>query len=294
MTARGTVELWHPSCWAQRDVPIVVETAPFVEPIERPIEIRRRLSRIRIAGGFAGSAILAIVVAQQASARSPDADSMVSIDVVGDEDTALRASSSQREIVPPRPARASLDDDHPIPFGPHGKPMVEAFPTLAHWIHPITDAGELFPWNPARHFGALRHGVERPECGEGHCGVDLDGVRGRPLVAVAAGQIVHVERREKGADGRSGRYVRIEHEDGTFTSYMHMDEVEAELQLGDHVEQGQYIGTLGSTAVEMPHLHFALEIPHDGGTMFIDPAPYLVRAKIADVPERRHPVKPAF
>ena len=83
----------------------------------------------------------------------------------------------------------------------------------------------------------------------GHCGVDLDGPEGRPVVAVADGVVVRVERHELGLDGKSGRYVRIEHDDGTLTAYMHLDEIADGLELGDHVDGGQYIGTLGATAV---------------------------------------------
>ena len=145
------------------------------------------------------------------------------------------------------------------------------------------------PEQPSRHFGAERKGVERTECGAGHCGVDLDGPRGRPVVAVADGTVVRVERHELGLDGKSGRYVRIEHDDGTLTAYMHLDEVADGLEVGDHVDGGQYIGILGATAcyVAAAHLHFSLEIPNHPGlhgdntdTHYVDPAPFLVRAKI--------------
>jgi murein DD-endopeptidase MepM/ murein hydrolase activator NlpD len=185
----------------------------------------------------------------------------------------------------------------------------ETFPSLRAWVHPVTGSAELMPDQGSRHFGARRDGIERPECGEGHCGVDLDGPRGRPIVAVAAGAVVRIELSELGLDGRSGRYVRLEHDDGTYTAYMHMDDV-AELRVGDRVAAGQYIGTLGATAVfsSAPHLHFSLEVPDHAGlhgdvtdTHYVDPAPFLVRSTIAEPPrsiavrpERRHPVKLAF
>ncbi|HEX7837563.1 MAG TPA: M23 family metallopeptidase, partial [Kofleriaceae bacterium] len=188
----------------------------------------------------------------------------------------------------------------------------EMFPSLRAWTHPVTGAAELMPEQASRHFGAHREGIDRPECGEGHCGVDLDGPRGRPIVAVAAGTVVRVERSELGLDGRSGRYVRIEHGDGTLTAYMHMDDV-AEVRVGQRVEAGQYLGTLGATAVfsSPPHLHFSLEIPahpdehgehgDTTDTHYVDPAPFLVRSTTAAPPsrfaehrERSHPLKPAF
>jgi murein DD-endopeptidase MepM/ murein hydrolase activator NlpD len=144
----------------------------------------------------------------------------------------------------------------------------------------------------------------RTECGAGHCGIDLDGPRGRPLVAVADGIVVRVELHELGLDGRSGRYVRIEHDDGTLTSYMHLDDV-APLQPGDRILAGQYLGTLGASGVydAVAHLHFSLEVPNHPGhgphgdttdTHYVDPAPYLVRATIVDVADRRRGRRPAL
>src|SRR4051812_39948454 len=103
------------------------------------------------------------------------------------------------------------------------------------------------------------------------------------------GVVVRVERSEMGRDGRSGRYVRIEHDDGTLTSYMHLDTIVEGLDVGDRVDGGQQIGTLGATAVHRaePHVHFGLEVPNEAGTHgdnvnthYVDPAPFLVRAKV--------------
>jgi murein DD-endopeptidase MepM/ murein hydrolase activator NlpD len=188
------------------------------------------------------------------------------------------------------------------------------------WIHPVTGSEEVYPAQASRQFGAGRAGIlpfggetqadapvagvrGRPECGSGHCGVDLDGPRGRPVVAVADGVVVRVERHEMGLDGRSGRYVRIQHDDGTLTAYMHLDEVADGLEVGDHVDGGQYIGLLGATACfhAAAHLHFSLEVPNRYGetgdttdTHYVDPAPFLVRAKVVSIPERKHAIKPAM
>ncbi len=168
----------------------------------------------------------------------------------------------------------------------------------------MSDSRELVPEQQSRWFGAERSGVERPECGAGHCGIDLDGPRGQPVVSVADGTVVRVEHHELGLDGRSGRYVRIEHDDGTITAYMHLDDIAPGLEVRDHVEAGQYIGTLGATAVyeAAPHLHFSLEVPlhpgeHHGDhayTHYVDPAAFLARSAIVPAPDRRHGRKPAL
>ena len=177
------------------------------------------------------------------------------------------------------------------------------FSSLDGWIHPVTGADELLPTQGSRRFGATRVGVERAECGAGHCGVDLVGPRGRPLVAVAGGTLVRIEHSELGRDGRSGRYVRIEHDDGTLTAYMHMDVIAPGLEVGDRVDAGQYLGTLGATAVfsAAPHVHFSLEVPNRAGTHgdntdthYVDPVPFLARATIVPIPDRKHAIKPAF
>jgi murein DD-endopeptidase MepM/ murein hydrolase activator NlpD len=175
-----------------------------------------------------------------------------------------------------------------------GIPFDERYPTLSDWIHPVTDSKELVPNSPGRIFGAERNGVFRWECGAGHCGNDLDGPRGQPLVAVAAGKVIRVEYSELGRDGRSGRYVRMEHPDGTLTAYMHMDDIAEDVHVGSWVEAGQYIGTLGATAVfqSAPHCHFTLEVLNHSkptgrdttDTHYIDPAPFLARARVISEP----------
>lgn len=186
----------------------------------------------------------------------------------------------------------AADHDHktrwPMPVW-DGIPLDEVYPSLRGWIHPVTDAKEIVPDSGSRRFGSRRDGILRDECGAGHCGVDLDGPRGQPMVAVAAGKVVRVEHSELGRDGRSGRYVRIEHNDGTLTAYMHLDEIAEGISVGDRVDAGQYIGTLGATAIfsSRPHCHFSLELPLDAGThgdntktRYIDPSPFLARSRV--------------
>lgn len=157
------------------------------------------------------------------------------------------------------------------------EPLHEMLPTLADWVFPVQASDEPFPLKSTRQFGASREGVQRTECGAGHCGVDLDGPRGTTIVAVAWGVVTRIERR---SDRRSGKYVRIEHPDYVYTSYMHLDEIAEGLELGAEVQAGDPLGTLGRTGIQhsAPHLHFSLEIPGGGRFTHIDPTPYLERA----------------
>jgi murein DD-endopeptidase MepM/ murein hydrolase activator NlpD len=247
----------------------------------------------------------------------PPVAALANVDLLGPaEPVRLRTSDTTNEQIPQQQitVETELETRYSVPVR-GGRRLDEMFPSLRAWTHPVTGSSELMPAQSSRHFGAHRDGIERAECGEGHCGIDLDGPRGRPIVAVAAGTVVRIELSELGLDGRSGRYVRIEHDDGTLTSYMHMDDV-ADLRVGERVATGQYVGTLGATAIfqSTPHLHFSLEIPLHADqhgdttdTRYVDPAPFLVRSVIAAPSSvvspgaappyergHRHPIHPAL
>jgi murein DD-endopeptidase MepM/ murein hydrolase activator NlpD len=298
VSATGSVELWHPSCWSVRHARPVEEVTIVAPPPPPP---RSRLFGVafapRAVAAAAGGAVIAFVsvkVHAQQPALSPAA-----ISIAPSETVAVGTQFTEREVEPPVP------DDRarfPIPIV-HGMPLDDMYPSLVDWIHPVTSPDLLLSTRPTGMFGAERYGVTRTECGQGHCGIDLVGPIGRPIVAVADGTIVRVERSELGRDGRSGRYVRIEHDDGTLTAYMHLDRIEDGIEVGDHVDGGQQIGALGATAIftAAPHCHFSLELPNIPGTHgdttnthYADPAPFLVRATVIHAADRRRAEKPAF
>ena len=296
ITAAGEVELWHRLCDEARHLPTLADPV-FVSP-PRPSRQKHWLI-----GAAAAAALVVIAISQWtwAVTREPPRVALPNIDTATHEPLSL-SIAQVTPTIPAKPER-TIWDDYAVPMHANGQPMDQMFPTLRGWLHPITGVEELMPAESQRHFGAERVGIERSECGRGHCGVDLHGTRGDPIIAVAAGVVVKVERREDGGDGMSGRYVRIRHQDDAFTSYMHLDSIEKKLEVGDTVSAGQYLGTLGSTGVSAsaPHLHFALELANKPDpsakrveTRFVDPAPFLVRSKVAAKAERRHAVKPAF
>lgn len=312
--ASGAIALWHKACWAMRDEPI--EPVPMPAPVySAPIDTSHRFARAGSAIPFAtrrrtkwiiaGASLAAAAAIGLVSVRSGGvATSYAKADIAEVETPHERVVAASHEI---RLLRAwvptAIEAKYPMPTDATGLALEDRFPTLHGWVHPVTKSAEHVPVEAPRQFGVGRIGIEtpRPECGLGHCGIDLDGPRGRALVSVADGTVVRVERDELGTDKISGRYVRIAHGDGTFTSYFHMDDVADGLEAGSHVKAGQYVGTLGATAVYSapPHLHFALEIPRKaappgidlgddaqqvGDTIFIDPAPFLARAAIIPLP----------
>jgi murein DD-endopeptidase MepM/ murein hydrolase activator NlpD len=290
VSATGAIELWHASCWSVRHARGVEEVTVIAPPPTK---------RFPFAALGAVVGIAAIAIASYSLRVKLPAASLATINFDADEPLSLGGAFSEREVAPP-----VLDprDEHPVPIV-EGTPLDELYPSLLDWIHPVVDSEDVLPPYATGRFGAERDTVQRNDCGRGHCGVDLGGPVGRPIVSVADGVVVRVERAELGRDGRSGRYVRIEHADGTLTSYMHLDTITRDLEVGDRVDGGQQIGTLGATAVRSaaPHCHFGLELPNVPGTHgdnanthYVDPAPFLVRASIARAPDRRHALKPAF
>lgn len=199
----------------------------------------------------------------------------------GDAGVATLAMAPEELEVPYEQTEIPLED---------GVPMDTLHPALAGWIHPVAETDEPLPTRWQRKFNARREGSKGSRYGcrkNRHCGIDLSGPRGRTIVSVTDGVVVHIERRRNGKDGKSGRYVRIEHAGGVFTAYMHLDAIAPGLSIGDKVKAGQFIGRLGKSGIKEsePHLHFNLEL--DVGkseTKMIDSTPYLKRATVIKDP----------
>lgn len=89
----------------------------------------------------------------------------------------------------------------------------------------------------------------------GHNGVDLASSYGTNILASASGEVIIAK--SSGWNGGYGEYVVISHPNGTQTLYGHMSSVL--VSSGDHVDQGQIIGKMGSTGKSTGvHLHFEI------------------------------------
>jgi murein DD-endopeptidase MepM/ murein hydrolase activator NlpD len=83
------------------------------------------------------------------------------------------------------------------------------------------------------------------------------------VIAVADGTVVSA-----GWAGGGGNQVRIRHDGGIETYYMHLSSFAPGIRAGARVEQGQTIGRVGATGTATgPHLHFSLR----KGGAFVDP-----------------------
>jgi len=101
-----------------------------------------------------------------------------------------------------------------------------------------------------------------------HGGIDLRAERGTPIRAAAPGMVI-----TSGWERAYGNVIKIWHVMDLMTVYAHNHE--NSVRVGDWVERGQVIGTVGSTGrATAPHLHF--EIRLDGrkyDPLFWLPAP---------------------
>ena len=100
-----------------------------------------------------------------------------------------------------------------------------------------------------------------------HKGVDLSAAEGTPIRAVNAGKVTVSHLSET-----SGEFVVIDHGGGSVTKYMHMVSKSRTVVVGDDVEAGQVIGSMGKTgAVTGVHLHFEWHV----NGLACDPMPLL-------------------
>lgn len=131
--------------------------------------------------------------------------------------------------------------------------------------NPLTGTLHLAGWNrPAGNidfiltqpFGCTGVIYERPlgNCSHFHRGLDFaNGHCGGNVLAAAAGTVHFAGRVTDGAI-----VVEIDHGAGWFTAYAHLSS--EKVAVGQHVTQGQQIGTVGDTGNSTAcHLHFALK-----------------------------------
>jgi len=103
---------------------------------------------------------------------------------------------------------------------------------------------------------------------EFHNGLDFPAPLGTPVYATASGKVDQV-----GWNPIFGLMVLINHENGLYTLYGHLSE--ARVALGQAIQQGDWIGAVGSTGRSTgPHLHYTV---YRYGSA-VDPTPYVSAA----------------
>ncbi len=109
----------------------------------------------------------------------------------------------------------------------------------------------------------------------GHLGVDIFSPKGTPLVSATDGEVIKIRRKDKGTGGKTVSVLL----NGVVYYYAHLDSVSVELEKGEEIKKGTFIGTVGDSGNAKgthPHLHFSMYEKRGGykrGT--IDPWPFL-------------------
>lgn len=100
-----------------------------------------------------------------------------------------------------------------------------------------------------------------------HSGIDLATATGTPILAASSGTVLNVSTFDAGAEGLN---VKVTHEDGVQTDYLHMSRVL--VKTGDQVTGGQPIGEVGNTGRSIgPHLHLTIRVNGEA----VDPLAFL-------------------
>lgn len=118
-----------------------------------------------------------------------------------------------------------------------------------------------------------------------HKGIDIAApVSTTPVIAVQSGTVVSGAQGENGScvegdsscGGGYGNFVIIQHTDGNYTLYAHMDTGSIIVNEGDTVSQGQVIGNVGSTGTSTGgHLHFEVRVGGNDPNSVQDPITFI-------------------
>jgi murein DD-endopeptidase MepM/ murein hydrolase activator NlpD len=132
----------------------------------------------------------------------------------------------------------------------------------------------VFPLRGVFSYGSpeARYGAKRN--GHTHQGQDMFADEGTPVVAPRSGTVEYVGNQPGGA----GLYVVLDGDAEDFDyAFMHLQEGSITVVKGEHVDQGQRLGSVGHTGdAEGNHLHFEIwNGPWYNGGQTIDPLPYL-------------------
>lgn len=123
---------------------------------------------------------------------------------------------------------------------------------------------------------------------DGHGGIDISGGKKGETNIIAAkdGTVVYPTDKDKvdcpeGKLGDTcgegyGNYVIIQHSDGNYTLYAHLEAKSITVKSGDNVKKGQVIGKMGTSGDSSgPHLHFEFRLGENTSGARVDPLDYV-------------------
>lgn len=126
---------------------------------------------------------------------------------------------------------------------------------VAGYRYPLPWVGGPFrlsqgPNGKYSHFGA-----------KGRYAMDIAMPEGTQIIAARAGTVVKVENKQSGrGDNASGNFVRVLHDDGTMSVYLHLMRGSVSVREGQKVVVGTPLARSGNTGNSTgPHLHFVVQ-----------------------------------
>lgn len=134
-------------------------------------------------------------------------------------------------------------------------------------VHPDADQVYWLPVEPGRRV-RINQGFKGASSHRNDYAIDLDLPVGTPIMAARAGKVIDLK---DDSDRRCNaprcmkysNYILIQHADGTYGNYVHLQQGGAEVRIGEEVEAGQQIGKSGNTGYTSgPHLHFDVSVPN--------------------------------
>lgn len=145
---------------------------------------------------------------------------------------------------------------------------------------------------PVNYVAIIRKFIE-----DKHYGLDLGwnrnyGGKNQPIYASADGVVYSIKDNDK--TGKSwGNYVKIKHDDKTYTLYAHLKDG-IKVKVGDKVKMGDLLGYMGTTGKSNGnHLHFEIYVGGSSTKYRVDPLPltYVFPDQIASQGETKDIVK---
>ena len=135
-----------------------------------------------------------------------------------------------------------------------GRELIIPGGKLPQTIKPVVETIKRFAYLPnlGSFFSAPTTGYNWGRI-HGRNGVDMANSCGTPIYAVADGSVTMVK--TSGWNGGFGKYLKIQHSNGTETLYAHISKITT--SLGNSVLKGEQVGLMGTTGRSTGcHLHF--------------------------------------